>query len=199
MFTFDFSSGSIGWAAIATGIVGLLALLFIVLFFSVGQPFGTLNDICIGLAAILGAVLAVMYYPRQHTEWPLLSRVTLVIAILGAVVAVVGSTLAISGTKGWFLSGLYMAAGNAMIGVWLLGLSYSALRDHSLPHGLAVFGLVSGVILALGLVTIPAIFRGVDVQEYELTTFNYAWWMSSLGYLALLPSWSLWLGRTLLK
>ena len=48
-----FSSVTIGWVAIAAGIAGLLGLVFIILFFTVGQPFGTLNDICIGLTAIL--------------------------------------------------------------------------------------------------------------------------------------------------
>ncbi len=198
MFTNNFSSVTIGWVAIATGIAGLLGLAFIILFFTVGQPFGTLNDICIGLTAILSVVLVWMLYPSHHAQSPLLSQVALVIAMFGAILVMVGSVLAISGVKGWFLSGLYMAAGNAMIGLWLLGLSYSALRDNSLPHSLVIFGLISGVILALGLVTIPGIFRGIDTQEYELTIFNYIWWASSLGYLALYPTWCILLGRILL-
>jgi len=198
MFMNNFSSVTIGWVAIATGIVGLLGLAFIILFFTVGQPFGTLNDICIGLTAILSLVLVWMLYPGYHTQLPLLSQVALVIAMFGAVLVLVGTALAISGVKGWFLSGLYMAAGNAMIGLWLLGLNYFALRDNSLPHSLVIFGLISGVILAPGLVTIPGIFRGIDSQEYELTTFNYIWWASSLGYLALYPTWCILLGRFLL-
>ena len=57
MFTDTFSSVSIGWVAIATGIAGLLGFIFIVLFFTVGQPFGTLNDIFIGLTAIMSLAL----------------------------------------------------------------------------------------------------------------------------------------------
>src|SRR5574341_1575192 len=105
-----------------------------------------------------------MLYPRLHAQLPLLSQIALVIAMFGAILVVVGSALAISGVKGWFLSGLYMAAGNGMIGLWLLGLNYSALQDNSLPHSLVIFGLISGVILALGLVTIPEIFRDIDTQ-----------------------------------
>ena len=198
MFTNDFSLVTIGWVAIATGVAGLLGLVFIILFFSVGQPFGTLNDICIGLTTILSVVLVWMLYPGHHAQFPLLSKVTFVIAMFGAILVLVGTALAISGVKGWFLSGLYMAAGNAMIGLWLLGLNYSTLHDNSLPQSLVVFGLISGVILALGLVTIPGIFRGIDPQEYELTTFNYIWWASSLGYLALYPTWCILLGRILL-
>jgi len=198
MFTNNFSLVTIGWVAIATGIVGLLGLAFIILFFTVGQPFGTINDYCIGLTVILSVVLVWMLYPGHHARSPLLSQVTFVIAMLGAILVMVGTALAISGLKGWFLSGLYMAAGNAMIGLWLLGLNYSALRDNSFPQSLVIFGLISGVILALGLVTIPGIFRGIDSQAYELTTFNYIWWASSLGYLALYPTWCILLGRILL-
>jgi len=198
MFTNNFSSVAIGWVAIATGIVGLLGFAFIILFFTVGQPFGTLNDICIGLTAILSVVLVWMLYPGHQAQFPLLSKTALAIAMFGALVVMVGSALAISGVKGWFLSGLYMAAGNAMIGLWLLGLNYSSLRGNLFPQSQVIFGLISGVILALGLVTIPGIIRGIDTQEYELSIFNYIWWVSSLGYLALYPTWCILLGRILL-
>jgi hypothetical protein len=197
MATGDFSS-IFGWIAIATGIVGLLGLIFIILFFTVGQPFGTLNDICIALMAILSVVLVWKLYPWHHAQSPSLSLVALVIALLGALLVIVGAVLSISGIKGWFLSGLYMAAGNGMIGIWLLALNYSALRGNLFPQGLAIFGLISGVILALGLVTIPGIFRGVDTQEYKITVFNAIWWTSSLGYLALYPIWCILAGRILL-
>jgi hypothetical protein len=191
------SLNTIGWVSIATGIAGLLGFVFIILFFTIGQPFGTLNDICIGLAALLSVALVWMLYPGYNTQFPLLSKVVLVIAMFGAFLVMIGSALAISGVKGWFLSGLYMAAGNAMIGLWLLALSYSALRGGLWPNSLVVFGLITGVILALGLVTIPGIFRGIDTKEYELTIFNYIWWASSLGYLVLYPTWCILLGRVL--
>jgi hypothetical protein len=193
----DFSS-IIGLVAIATGIVGLLGLIFIFLFFTVGQPFGTLNDICIGLMAILSVVFVWKLYPWHHAQSPLLSQVALIIAMIGALLVLVGTVLSIAGVKGWFLSGLYMAAGNGMIGLWLLALNYSALRGNIIPHNLVIFGLISGVILALGLVTIPGILRGIDVQEYKLTIFNSIWWASSLGYLALYPIWCILVGRILL-
>jgi hypothetical protein len=194
----NFSSITIGWVAISTGVVGLLGFIFIILFFTAGQPFGTLNDICIGLTAIMSIFLVWLLYPRYQAQGQLLSQISLVIAIFGAMLVIVGSVLAITGVKGWFLSGLYMAAGNAMIGLWLLALSYSVLRGSLYSQSLAIFGLICGVILALGLVTIPGIFRGIDTQEYKFTIFNSIWWVSSLGYLALYPTWCILLGRNLL-
>ena len=197
MTTVDFSSIT-GLIGIATGIVGLLGLVFIILFFTVGQPFGTLNDICIGLMAILSVVFIWKLYPWHHAQSPLLSQIALVIAMFGALLVLVGMVLSIAGVKGWFLSGLYMAAGNGMIGLWLLAFSYSDLRGNFFPHNLVIFGIISGVILALGLVTIPGILRGIDTQEYKLTIFNSIWWACSLGYLALYPVWCILLGRILL-
>ena len=63
MTTSNFSSDMIGWVAIASGVAGLFGLAFIILFFTIGQPFGTLNDICIAIAAILSGVLAWMIFP----------------------------------------------------------------------------------------------------------------------------------------
>ena len=197
MTTSNFSSMTIGWVAIATGIAGLLGLAFIILFFTVGQPFGTLNDICIGLAAILSAVLAWMLYPGHHAQSPLLSQVALVVALLGALVVVVGSGLVISGVTGWFLAGLYMAAGNALIGLWLLGLNYSALHGNPWSHSLVILGLVSGVILALGLVAIPGIFSGIDSQESASWIVNIGQ-AGALGWLVLYPIWCVLVGRAVL-
>jgi hypothetical protein len=198
MFSNNLSSTTIGWFGVATGIVGLLGFVFIILFFTAGQPFGTMNDFCIGIAAIMSLVLVWMLSPKLHAQSPLLSRIAFVIAAIGAVLVLVGSALAIFGVKGWFLSGLYMAGGNAMIGLWLLALSYSIVKYGYLPHGLGIFGVSSGVILALGLVAIPGIFRGIDASEYEISIFNLIWWASSIGYLAVYPVWCVLLGRTLL-
>jgi hypothetical protein len=198
MFINSISSITIGWTAISAGIAGLIGFVLIILFFTVGQPFGTLNDIFIGLTAILSVVVICMLYPGFQARSALPIQVLLVLSILGAILVLTGMGLSISGAKGWFLSGLYMAAGNGMIGLWMLGINYFALQDNSLPHGLAIFGLISAVILALGLVTIPGILRGIDTKEYKLTLFNSIWWASSLGYLALYPTWCILLGRTLL-
>jgi len=66
----SFSSYTIGWLAIATGVVSLVGLVFIILFFTVGQPFGTLNDVCIAFVAILSGVLAWMLYSVHHAQSP---------------------------------------------------------------------------------------------------------------------------------
>lgn len=199
MNTATFSSTTIAWTAAAAGVAGLLGLVFIILFFTVGQPFGTLNDICIGLAAVLSAILAWLCYPGHQAQAPFLSQAALACALLGALVVVAGSVLVISGVTGWFLAGLYMAAGNALIGLWLLWMSFAALGSGNLlPHGLAVLGLVCAAIMALGLFTVPGILSGVDSQEAASWMVNYLGQAGALGWLVLYPIWCVLLGRILL-
>lgn len=198
MTTSNFSAMTIGGVTIATGVVGLLALVFIILFFIVGQPFGTLNDICIGSAAILSGVLAWLLSPQVHDQSPLLSQVTFVVALAGALVVAVGSVLVIFGITGWYLAGLYMAVGNALIGLWLLGLNYSAQHDDSWSNGLAISGMVIGVIMLLGLAVIPGILRSIDAWESAPWYVNYVGLAGSLGWLVLYPIWCIGLGRSFL-
>ena len=198
MNTSTVSFAMVGWLALATGISGLLGFVLIILFFTVGQPFGTLNDIFIGLTAILSVVLVWMSSSVFQGQFPFLGRVALVIATLGGILVLVGSVLALTSRAGWYLSGLYMAAGYGLVGLWLLVLGFSALRGNSIPQSLSIFALVAGLVLALGLVAIPGIFHGTDTHEYEFTIINSIWWTASLGYLAVYPVWSILLGRFLL-
>ena len=84
-----------------------------------------------------------------------------------------------------------------MVGLWLVVWSSAALRAGFLPRGLSILGITAGAVLALGLVTIPGIFRGIDTKEYELTVVNAIWWTSSIGYLAVFPVWCILQGRIL--
>jgi len=192
-----FSSHTIGCTAVASGVVALIGLIFIILFFTVGQPFGTLNDLCISLAAILSGGLAIMLYRVHHAQSPYLSLLALIVALVGALVVAAGSVLVISGRAGWFLAGLYMTAGNALIGLWLLALNFSARLDNPWSGGLVVFGWVVGAIMAVGLIAIPGILRGIDAQD-SAPWFVNAGYVGSLGWMILYPIWCILLGRTLL-
>jgi hypothetical protein len=198
MTTGSISSSMIGWVAIATGVAGLLGLVFIILFFTIGQPFGTLNDIFIGIAGILSEALAWKLYTQLHTQSPLLSQIALIFALVGALIIAVGSVLVISGKTGWYLAGLYMAVGNALIGLWLLGLNYSVQQSNPWPHGVVVFGIAIGIIMVLGLAAIPGIFRGIDSMEAAPWYINYIGQAGTLGWLILYPIWCILLGRVLL-
>ena len=195
MPTADQPTTVIGALAIGTGIVGLFGFVSIALFFSVGQPFGSINDVFIGMAAVLSFILAFMLHPRLHGQSSLLSIIALIMATIGSILVLVGSVLALSGVKGWFLSGLYMAAGNALIGLWLVTVCYISMKGRYLPQGIYTLGIVAGIIMAFGVVTFPDIIRGSDSSDYKITVVNTIWWASSLGYLSIYPVWCILLGK----
>ena len=198
MDTNDVSSVLVGQVAIVTGIAGLLGLVFIILFFSGSALFGTLNDIFIGVTALLSVVLAWLLLPRLALQPRFLALGLVLVATLGALVVVLGSVLVISKTTGWFLAGLYMAAGNALIGLWLIGFSLSARGGTLLPQNLVTFGLITGVILAFGLAAFPGILQRQDFAAYSMSVQNVIWGLGTLGWLVLYPIWCLLVGRFLL-
>jgi putative copper export protein len=71
-----------------------------------------------------------------------------------------GSAFVIFDITGWLLAGLMIFFGYALVGLWLLGLNYYfAQRMDRWPRRLAHLGLVSGAIIAIGLLTGPEIGR----------------------------------------
>lgn len=180
----------ISWLAIITGVTGLLGLVFILLFFS-GRPiFGTLNDIFIGLTAISSALLAWVLSGIYRS-----GLLGIAAATLGALVVAVGSVLVITGITGWYLAGLYMAAGYALIGLWLVLLNLAASRGQLWPQSLIVFGVVCGLVMLLGAAAVPGIFRGVDESGFTMSPANILWGTGAIGWLALYPIWCILFAR----
>src|SRR5690349_11771720 len=130
------------WLAVATGVVLLAGLLCLIVFFTIGDPWGTMNDAGNGLAALLSAALA-WRLSRPGDRWALL------VAVVGAVIAVYGSYLVMSARTGWYLAGLYSSLGYALIGVWLW--QASGGRAGEWPRGVARLGRFAGAFIALGL------------------------------------------------
>src|SRR5574340_311959 len=161
-----------GWLLVTIGIVGLLALAFLALFVTAGGPFGTLNDIFIALTAILTAVLAWMLYAHLKQQAPVLSLIALSLALVGAALVVTGSVLAIFGFTSWFLAGLYMAAGNALIGLWLLELMDALRPANPLPRWLVFLAIAVGLAMALGLAAFPGIINRIDSPRSALSVLN---------------------------
>jgi hypothetical protein len=195
----NFPSRTLGWVAIAIGGVTLIGVVSLILFFTIGAFFGTLSDLCIALEAVLSALLAWMLYPAHRAYSPRLSRFLLTAALVGALVAFIGSAFVIFDITGWFLAGLMNFFGYALVGLWLLGLNYYFVqrRDIRWPPRFVQLGLVSGAIMAIGLLTGPGIVGRVDDPELAPWFVSGAQ-VASLGWLLLYPIWSIWLGRLFL-
>lgn len=187
MFSSNSSTSTIAWLAFAVAAITLLglALLILMYMFSSGS-LGMLNDICISIAALLSVALAWTLYPLHQARSPQLALPVFILVIVGAVIVVVGSVLSISGTTGFILAGLYMMAGNALLGLWLLSLN----QGSPWPHGLVVLGLITGAVMTLGLAAVPGIFTGTDSFESS----SWLTWVGQMGFFGwaiLYPIWCL--------
>lgn len=194
MTTRDFSSLMVARSAILTGIVGLRALILLILFFTVGGPFGTLNDICNGLTGILSGIFAWTLYAKFRVQ-----PIFLMLSSVDALTVAVGSILVIFEITGWYLAGLYTSAGYALIGVWLLAINYSVWQSKFWPNGLSKLGMIAGMIMALGLLMIPGIVNRIDAWEAGPWYINYIGQLGAIGYLLLYPIWCILVGKSLIS
>lgn len=198
MITTSIRTTVVGRLAIAIGVVTILMLVFIALFFTVGQPWGSLNDASIALEAILSAVLAWVFYPWLHARSPRGSAFGLLAAGLGALIVAIGSALVISGAADYVAASQYMNFGFSWVGLWLLTLNYLARQRTMWPPRLIQLGRVVGAVMAFGLMSGFGILYGIDAQDTQ-PWFVIVGGLSSLGWAILYPIWAIWSGRALLS
>jgi hypothetical protein len=190
------SDRAIGWLTIAVGAVALASFASLVLFFVIGQPFGTISDFGNGAIGVLSGVVACAL--RRSVAKGLRNQVAAVgIAVLGAGITVVGSILVMSEATGFLLAGLVSSVGFGCIGVWLIALNWAIRSEERLSRWLPNLGIVAGAVMALGLSTLPGIVMRVDNVD---TAPSWIWigFLGWIGIYVIYPVWAIWLGRTLL-
>ena len=197
MTTNNFSTATIGWVAIITGISAILAIIFLILMYAVNNSFGKVNDVFNSIIGISSVVLAWMLYAEHHAKSPVTSQIALVLAIVGAIFTIVGSTLIIFGFKSFVMAGWYTGIGYALIGLWLVLWSYSMLSTDVIPQSLVVFGIIVGAFMAVGLLGIPGIITRIDSMD-TLPWYLYLAFLGYFGVYILYPTWAILLGRHLL-
>jgi hypothetical protein len=165
---------------VAIGTVGCLAT-----YFAVGGPFGSINDIGNGALGLLSAGLA----------WRLRDRLSgrgrglaLGLAAVGAALTVVGSALVLSRTTGFLLAGLVSSVGFAGIGVWLVTLSRGEWAREAWPDRVRFLAVAAGVLMAIGIVVVPAIVQRVD----DMATAPWWVWLGFVGWLGIYVAYPAW-------
>lgn len=197
MVTGNFSTETIGWIAIITGVSVILAAIFLTLMYMGKQSFGRANDVFNSVIGISSLVLAWLLYAEHHAQSPLMSQIALGLAVLGAIFTIIGSILIIFGFTDFVLAGWYSGIGYALIGGWLAAFCYGLLNGDALPHNLILFGVVVGAFMAVGLLGIPGIITGIDSME-SMPWYLCVAFLGWFGTYILYPVWTIWLGRYLL-
>jgi hypothetical protein len=153
------------------------------------RPSGAINDWTIGLAGVLGVMLALTFdAPRRSV----LAMAGTALALVGSALVVVGAALVISRTTGFLLAGLVESFGWGLAGIWLI--TVNRVGDIGGPR-LRVVGLAAGALMVVGLVVLPGILSGVD----DMATAPAYVWLGFVGWLGiffLFPIWAIVFGRS---
>ena len=195
----SYSHFTIGTLAIITGAVGLTALPFALLHFSLGRSFWRLDDALVGLTALLSAGLAMVLFPDQRPLDPQLALIAFGLAIAGGFVAAFGAVLSITESASSFLAQLYISAGFALLGGWLFVLNWLAGPADAFPNGIITVGLFTGAVMALGAAALPGIVMHADDERTAPGISRYIAGAGSLGWSLVFPLWCIWLGRWMLS
>jgi hypothetical protein len=178
-----------GRLALATGITAAGSATSLATFYAVQGPFGTINDFANAGIGLLSATLAVRL---RHELSGGVGTLAVGAAVAGAVLTVVGSSLVLSGTTGFFFAGLVSSVGFAGTGAWLLALNASD-RAAAWPRRLRTLGRAAGLLMALGVAVAPGIPLGLDAMGTAP-----AWiWIGMIGWLGtfvVFPAWAIWMG-----
>jgi hypothetical protein len=191
----SYSEATVRRIAIAIAVVALVGLMFIALYYTVGGPFGTLNDIFVALESVLSIVLMLALFPLHRALAPRLSGFSLAIGVVGCILGPIGSGLVMSDQTGWFLAGLVATFGYACVGIWLLLFSCSVLHSPGFPRGLARLGIIAGSIAGVGLLAGPAILAGTDAMDSAGWPALAGLFIGGMGWNILYHLWRLLLGR----
>jgi hypothetical protein len=178
--------------AMAVASVDVLAVVCLILFFVVGEPFGSVNDVANAVVAVLSGVLAWLSSPMRALGW---RRLALAAAVIGAIVMTIGSVLVVFDVTGYYLAGLVSAVGAAFIGYWVLIANRLPPYAGELPRGVRVIGLTAGVVMLVGLLAVPGVLARVDdpnAAPWYVTVGQLGW----LGTYLLYPIWCFRLART---
>jgi hypothetical protein len=181
-----------GWAAYLSAAATVVTFATGILFFSAGQPWGTINDAAsvFQVLFMLPVVLALhqLFLLLLGPSAPVLNLLAAVIGTVGMLVTAVLQALLVFGKVRFEQTIRTTLTAGGGIGIWLALVGYLALASGALPGGLAWLGLVAGggyILLVVGF--------WLGGQRHPL--FIAGSLVALVGYSA----WAIWLGRMFLS
>jgi len=186
-----------GWSAYISAVASILGFVFIAVFITVGQPFGTLNDFFGGV--VLGLSMIPMALALNKICSPLnpgLSVLALVIGLVSMVILAAAAVMVILKTFGVITfpeprpgTGPFGVAAIApgFLGVWLIIISYIGRQRSTFPNRLNWVGIVAGAGYVVSII-------GFTLSGLEHPLVAVGGLVAAIAY----PIWAIWLGRVLL-
>lgn len=194
-----------GWAAILGGIIGVIGFISLLLLFTVGEPFGTINDFLSIPTGLLMLPVVVALYRLLAADYPLPSLLGMVAGLAGFLTTMIGSILLLTNRIDFQLSLLPGIGGFGLIGLWVLISSITGLRSGVLPRGLAWAGILLAITPALALLAVfrlESIATGLTGMAGQTGSFQMSLPVTViflLGFISYagLPVWFIAMGRLL--
>lgn len=155
-----------GYFAYLSAAATVVTFLTGILFFSVGKPFGKINDISSVLQVVSMLPLTVLFASAIPANPQFLGWITALLGAGGMLVSALGQSLLVVGVIDFERSRRYFPAG-AAIGIWLIAVCFSGADSGQLTGWLFWPGLVAGlgylatvIGFQLGRQTHPAFYLG---------------------------------------
>jgi len=177
-----------GWSAYLSAAATIIGFITLILFFSVGQPFGTINDVSSIIIAL--AILPVLFvlHKLHRTFAPAVSLGALIIGIVSALTAALLQTLFVFKVIPGDLSGEIVTVAFGVFGIALVLFNYLVYSNKSFSPKFAIWGIVAGAgyaVVALGFL--------LGGQDHPLT------YVGGLAAIVAYPVWAIWFGKLLLS
>lgn len=206
----------VGWAAILSGIADLIGLVFLILFYVLeapqilqsGEPstpplFGTLNDASFIFVALFMVPVALALHLKEQTQSPTLSRIVLVIGLVGMAATAISQALYVPRLISSIQQGPLLTISIGVIGLWLFLVNLLARRGKTLPSGLSWLGMAVGASLILMPVTYFAGGGSEIVNDPSAGLSNplviAGFIAATLGLAVVYPVWAILAGRLFLR
>jgi hypothetical protein len=176
-----------GWSAHISAIATVVGAITLVIFFSLGDPFGKINDVSSIIIAVTGIPILLALHKLHSAVSNGGSLAALVIGVVALLFAGAAQTLLVLGFI-QFEQSPDATFGFGAFGVAIAMHGYLAWVKNVFPRGLAVWGMAAGigyVLVALGFI--------LGGPNHPLTYAGGA--AAVIAY----PVWSLWLGRVFLS
>lgn len=187
-------------SAVATGTLGVLANVLLVLFFALAQPWtgrgsdwdwlGPVNDVVI--VAQFAAFLPVPPALRDRLPDTAGVRIATMSALVAMVAVIVLQLLLVVGLITYETQVGYVVAAFLVVFVWILAVSRTAYRTGTLPRRIVRSGLLIGAAFPLGLVVGAITMLAPAETPARYVGFGLALVVAGPSWLAM-PLWPLWL------
>ncbi|NOH01433.1 MAG: hypothetical protein HND47_05375 [Chloroflexi bacterium] len=177
-----------GWSAYLSAVATILGAVTLVIFFSVGDPFGKINDVSSIVIALASIPMLLALHKLHRNVFYALSFGALIVGIAAMLIAGIVQTLFVFGVFQYEQTVYVSPLGFGLFGVAIAVYGYLARVGKIFPSALSVLGMLAGIGYAL--VAFGFLLGG------ENHLFSYVG--GSIAVIAY-PFWAIWLGRQLLS